>query len=84
MTAVRSIDTYLGVKYRRIAARRGPMKALVAIEHSMLIAIGHMIADGNGRTGRILNILMLNNAGLLRLPILYLSRYIIEHTRTTG
>jgi Fic family protein len=35
-------------------------------------------ADGNGRTGRILNVLMLVDAGLLRLPVLYLSRYIID------
>ncbi len=34
--------------------------------------------DGNGRTGRILNVLMLVEAGLLRLPVLYLSRYIID------
>jgi Fic family protein len=35
--------------------------------------------DGNGRTGRILNLLALIQAGLLELPVLYLSRYIIEH-----
>ena len=34
--------------------------------------------DGNGRTGRILNVLMLVEAGHLRLPVLYLSRYIID------
>lgn len=34
--------------------------------------------DGNGRTGRIMNVLMLCDAGLLHLPLLYLSRYIIE------
>ena len=34
--------------------------------------------DGNGRTGRILNILMLTDAGLLGQPLLYLSRYFIE------
>ncbi|QCO98401.1 IS110 family transposase [Arthrobacter sp. 24S4-2] len=36
MSASRSKDTYLAAKYRRIAARRGPMKAIVAIEHSIL------------------------------------------------
>ena len=36
----------------------------------------HPFYDGNGRTGRILNILMLVHADLLELPILYLSRYI--------
>ncbi|WP_308469024.1 hypothetical protein [Rathayibacter soli] len=35
-------DTYLGVKYRRIATRRGPIKAAVAIER----AIGHMLSSG--------------------------------------
>ncbi len=50
----------------------------MAVAHYQFEAI-HPFADGNGRTGRILNILMLNNAGLLRLPILYISRYIIEH-----
>ncbi|MGJ9411857.1 Fic family protein [Aeromicrobium sp. CF4.19] len=38
----------------------------------------HPYADGNGRTGRILNILMLVSAGMLHQPTLYLSRYIIE------
>ncbi len=39
----------------------------------------HPFYDGNGRTGRILNILYLVANGLLNLPILYLSRYIIQH-----
>ncbi len=38
-----------------------------------------MRLDGNGRTGRIINILYLVQQGLLNLPILYLSRYIIQH-----
>jgi len=46
MSAARSKDTYLSVKYRRIASRRGPMKALVAIEHAMLIAIWNMAHTG--------------------------------------
>ena len=46
MSASRSKDTYLAAKYRRIASRRGPMKAIVALEHSMLIAIWHMLTDG--------------------------------------
>lgn len=37
----------------------------------------HPFPDGNGRTGRILNLLYLVNAGLLNLPVLYLSKYII-------
>ncbi|MEI6622893.1 MAG: hypothetical protein WCP28_13390 [Actinomycetes bacterium] len=41
-----ALDTYLGAKYRRIAARRGPIKAIVALEHRMLIAIWNMITNG--------------------------------------
>ncbi|SER13557.1 hypothetical protein SAMN05444745_12012 [Arthrobacter sp. OV608] len=39
----RSQTTYLAAKYRRVKSRRGPMKALVAVEHSVLIAIWHML-----------------------------------------
>ncbi|MDY6205558.1 MAG: Fic/DOC family N-terminal domain-containing protein [Prevotella sp.] len=39
----------------------------------------HPFYDGNGRTGRIINILYLVIKGLLELPILYLSRYITKH-----
>ena len=46
MSAARSKNTYLGVKYRRIASRRGPMKAIVAIEHAILTAIWNMTATG--------------------------------------
>ncbi len=46
MSAARTKDTYLSAKYRRIAARRGPMKAIVAIEHAMLIAIWNMLTTG--------------------------------------
>lgn len=38
--------TYLGARYRRIATRRGPMKANVAIQRSMLTAIWHMGTTG--------------------------------------
>ncbi len=39
----------------------------------------HPFIDGNGRTGRILNLLFLIDKGLLDIPVLYLSRYIIQH-----
>ncbi|MDQ3326634.1 MAG: IS110 family transposase [Actinomycetota bacterium] len=46
MSAARSKNTYLGVKYRRLAARRGPSKAIVAVEHSILIAIWNIATTG--------------------------------------
>lgn len=48
----------------------------MAIAHYQFEAI-HPFEDGNGRTGRVLNVLMLVAAGLLSQPVLYLSRYII-------
>jgi Fic family protein len=50
----------------------------MAIIHFQFESI-HPFYDGNGRTGRIVNILYLILQGLLDLPILYLSRYIIRH-----
>jgi transposase len=46
LSASRSKNTYLAAKYRRTAARRGPMKAIVAIAHSILNAVWHLLADG--------------------------------------
>jgi transposase len=42
MACAQNPTTYLGARYRMIAARRGPHKANVAIQHCMLIAIWHM------------------------------------------
>src|SRR5690606_1639782 len=39
----------------------------------------HPFPDGNGRTGRILNLLYLVSKDLLDQPVLYLSKYIIVH-----
>jgi Fic family protein len=50
----------------------------MAIIHYQFEAI-HPFFDGNGRTGRIILLLYLKLTGLLELPALYLSKYIIEH-----
>lgn len=50
----------------------------LAVMHYQFEAI-HPFSDGNGRTGRIINILYLVEKGLLDTPILYLSRYIIAN-----
>jgi len=49
-----------------------------AIAHYQFEAI-HPFHDGNGRCGRILIVLYLVNAGILRWPILFISAYLIRH-----
>lgn len=53
----------------------------IAMAHHQFESI-HPFYDGNGRTGRILNILLLVFYDLLDQPILYLSRYITQHKAT--
>jgi Fic family protein len=48
----------------------------MCIAHYQFEAI-HPFQDGNGRTGRILNLIYLTQTGLLNQPVLYLSKYII-------
>ncbi len=50
----------------------------MAVIHHQFESI-HPFYDGNGRTGRIINILYLVKQDLLKIPILYLSRYINQH-----
>ena len=50
----------------------------MALIHHQFESI-HPFADGNGRIGRILNVLYLTRTGLLEIPILYLSRHITRH-----
>jgi Fic family protein len=50
----------------------------MAIAHYQFEAI-HPFTDGNGRTGRIINLLYLVEQKLLDIPILYLSRHILRH-----
>jgi Fic family protein len=59
-----------------------PLDPLIkmALIHHQFESI-HPFPDGNGRIGRILNVLYLTRSGLLEIPVLYLSRHI---TRTKG
>lgn len=50
----------------------------MAVGHYQFEAI-HPFTDGNGRTGRVLNILFLISENILDIPVLYLSRYIIDN-----
>lgn len=43
--AVRTNSTHLQARYKRLTARRGPLRALVAVEHSIITAIWHMLTD---------------------------------------
>jgi transposase len=50
MAAARNNGIYLQAFFKRIAARRGYLKALVATEHSMLVAVWHMLTNGTTHT----------------------------------
>jgi len=50
----------------------------MAAGHYQFEAI-HPFTDGNGRTGRALNLLYLVEQGLLDIPVLYLSRHILRN-----
>lgn len=66
--------------YERYINERDEVPYLIkmAIQHYQFESI-HPFYDGNGRTGRIINILYLIMSGLIEKPVLYLSGYIIEH-----
>jgi Fic family protein len=55
--------------------------AKLAVQHYQFEAI-HPFVDGNGRTGRLLNVLFLVEKQLLSSPILYLSRYVLKERAT--
>src|SRR3954451_17594991 len=42
----RSHGTYLAAQYRRLAARRGAKRAAVAVGHSILVSVYHLLRDG--------------------------------------
>ncbi len=44
--AVRTKDTFLKARYQRLASRRGKRRAIVAVAHSILVSIWHMLSDG--------------------------------------
>jgi transposase len=46
MAAARTKDTYLGAQYRRLGARRGKKRAALAVAHSILRILYHMIREG--------------------------------------
>ncbi len=54
-----------------------PLTKMAIIHHQFEST--HPFYDGNGRTGRVINILYLVQQGLLDTPVLYLSRYINQH-----
>jgi len=69
---LRNLESYL-------LAADGPDPLIrMAVAHYQFEAI-HPFTDGNGRTGRILNILYLVHMGLLQIPVLYISRFIIQN-----
>lgn len=53
----------------------------MALIHHQFESI-HPFYDGNGRTGRIVNVLFLVKAGLLDIPVLYLSQFIVRNKRS--
>ena len=44
--AARTKGTYAAAQYRRLAARRGKKRAIVAVAHSLLMAVYHILRDG--------------------------------------
>ncbi len=71
------LDNLISYLNENIAHDVDPLLKM-AIAHYQFEAI-HPFSDGNGRTGRIINLLYLVKAGLLTQPVLYLSKYIIQN-----
>ncbi len=75
-TIVKLIDNLIKFMNEPAESDLDPLIKMAVIDHQFESI--HPFYDGNGRTGRILNILYLVLQDLLDLPILYLSRYIIK------
>lgn len=73
----RLMDNFLEYFHQDDPAAPDPLVRM-AVLHYQFESI-HPFYDGNGRTGRILNLLHLVLHGLLDLPVLYLSRYIVRN-----
>lgn len=71
-TLLKNFEEYINVK-----SDVDPL-IMMAIMHYQFEAI-HPFSDGNGRTGRIINILYLVLTNLIEHPMLFLSKYIIDH-----
>lgn len=76
-TIITLIDNMVKFMNESIESDLDPLIKMAVIHHQFESI--HPFYDGNGRTGRILNILYLVIQDLLDLPILYLSRYIIKN-----
>jgi transposase len=49
VAAAARTDTFLGQRYRRLARRRGKLKALVAVARSILVIVWHLLSDRSAR-----------------------------------
>lgn len=84
------LETFINVTGN--ACDLDPLTQMALIHHQFESI--HPFPDGNGRIGRIINVLFLTKCGLLDIPILYLSRYItkekteyhrlLQHVRDVG
>jgi Fic family protein len=75
----REIEQLMGELEGFVNAEQHPLDPLVrmALIHHQFESI-HPFYDGNGRTGRIVNVLYLVKEGLLDTPVLYMSRHIVR------
>jgi len=76
-TIVQHMDNLVAFMNDESMSDIDPLIKMVIVHHRFETI--HPFYDGNGRTGRIINILYLVKEDLLTLPILYLSRYIIQY-----